>query len=167
MWIATLNGLDVYDPRNATLKHYHKSDAPNSLGDNFVISLCEDRHGDIWIGTGSYVNKFDKKHGKFTYYSQAEGLPNNRIFEILQDHRRNLWFSTGGGLCRFDTLTSRFRTYTVEEGLQSMEFNLRACCLSPDGEVFFGGMNGFNSFYPDSLRDNPYIPEIEIGRAHV
>jgi signal transduction histidine kinase len=48
----------------------------------------------------------------------------------------------------------------VEEGLQSMEFNLRACCRSNDGELFFGGMNGFNSFYPESLKDNPYIPEI-------
>jgi len=160
IWIATLSGLDVYDPRTGTMKHYLKEDATNSLCDNFVISLCEDHHGDIWIGTSTYVNRFDKQTGTFTYYSQENGLPNNRIFEILEDHNRNLWFATGGGLCRFDTVSGRFRTYTVEEGLQSMEFNLRACCLSPDGEVFFGGMNGFNSFYPDSLADNPYVPEI-------
>jgi signal transduction histidine kinase/ligand-binding sensor domain-containing protein len=160
IWIATLSGLDVFDPPSGKMRHYLKNDTPNSLCDNFVISLCEDHRGDIWIGTGSYVNKFTKHDSTFTYYAQDYGLPNNRIFEILQDDRRNLWFSTGGGLCRLDTITGRFRTYSVEEGLQSMEFNLRACCKSSDGEVFFGGMNGFNSFYPDSLRDNPFIPEI-------
>lgn len=160
IWIATLNGLDRYDPHTAKMRHYQKSDTPNSLCDNFVISLCEDHRGDIWIGTSSYVNRFTRKDSKFTYFAQENGLPNNRVFEILEDNRRNLWFATGGGLCRLDTLTGRFRTYSVEDGLQSMEFNLRASCNSADGEVFFGGMNGFNSFYPDSLSDNPYIPEI-------
>ncbi|MEI7724853.1 MAG: two-component regulator propeller domain-containing protein [Bacteroidota bacterium] len=160
IWIATLNGLDVFDPRTGKMKRFHKNDTPNSLCDNFVISLCEDHRGDIWIGTGSYANKFVKHNSIFTYYAQETGLPNNRIFEILEDQQRNLWFATGGGLCRLDTTTGRFRTYTVEEGLQSMEFNLRACCKSSDGEMFFGGMNGFNSFYPDSIHDNPFIPQI-------
>jgi signal transduction histidine kinase/ligand-binding sensor domain-containing protein len=160
IWIATLNGLDVYDPPAGKMRHYRKNDKPNSLCDNFVISLCEDHRGDIWIGTGSYVNRFAKHDSAFIYYAQENGLPNNRIFEILEDNRRNLWFATGGGLCRLDTAIGRFRTYSVEEGLQSMEFNLRACCKSSDGEVFFGGMNGFNSFYPDSVRDNPFIPPI-------
>jgi signal transduction histidine kinase/ligand-binding sensor domain-containing protein len=160
IWIATLSGLDVFDPKTKKMKHYLKNDSPNSLCDNFAISLCEDHRGYIWIGTSSYVNRFEKSTSTFTYYAQENGLPNNRIFEITEDYQRNLWFATGGGLCRLDTNTGRFRTYTVEEGLQSMEFNLRACCKSQDGELFFGGMNGFNSFYPDSLRDNPYIPEI-------
>ena len=160
IWIATLSGLDVFDPATGKMKHYLKNDTPNSLCDNFVISLCEDYHGDIWIGTGSYVNRFVKKDSAFFYYAQDKGMPNNRIFEILQDQRNNLWFATGGGLSRFDTSTGLFRTYSVEEGLQSMEFNLRACCKSNDGEMFFGGMNGFNSFYPDSIKDNPFIPEI-------
>ncbi|MEI7499072.1 MAG: two-component regulator propeller domain-containing protein [Bacteroidota bacterium] len=160
IWIATLSGLDIYNPKSGKMKRYVKNNKPNSLCDNFVISLCEDYHGDIWIGTGSYINRFVKHDSTFIYYSQENGLPNNRIFEILQDNQRNLWFATGGGLCRFDSTTNSFRTYSVEEGLQSLEFNLRACCKSSDGEIFFGGMNGFNSFYPDSLRDNPFIPEI-------
>ena len=160
IWIATLSGLDVFNPRTGKMMHYQKNNTTNSLCDNFVISLCEDHHGDIWIGTGSYINRFVKHGSVFNYYGQENGLPNNRIFEILEDDRRNIWVSTGGGLCRLDTTNSQFRTYSVEEGLQSMEFNLRACCKSNDGEIFFGGMNGFNSFYPDSLRDNPHIPEI-------
>jgi len=161
IWIATVNGLDVYSPTTKHIRHYHQiKGLANSLCDNFVISLCEDHHGDIWIGTSSYVNKFVKKDSSFVYYSQQNGLPNNRIFEIAEDNNTNLWFATGGGLSRLDTITNTFRTYSVEEGLQSLEFNLRACYKSKDGEMFFGGMNGFNSFYPDALNDNSYIPPI-------
>jgi len=161
IWIATLSGLDVYDPITKKLRHYLKNPGNvNSLCDNFVTTLCEDHHGNIWIGTNSYLNKFNKRDSTFIYYSQESGLPNNLIYMIVEDDRQNLWFATGNGLSRFDTLTGRFRTYSVEEGLQSKEFNLNTCCKSNDGEIFFGGMNGFNSFYPDSLRDNPNIPEI-------
>ncbi len=160
IWIATINGLDVYNPRTSVMTHFRKSTMMNSLCDDFVISLCEDHRGDMWIGTGSYVNRYVKKDSAFIYYSKEDGLPNNNIFEILRDHTNTMWFATGGGLCRFDPATGRFRNYTVDEGLQSLEFNLRACCNSPDGEVFFGGMNGFNSFYPGNLKDNPNIPEI-------
>lgn len=166
IWIATINGLDVYNPKIEKMKHFRRTNAPNSLADNFIISLCEDSHGDMWIGTGAYVNKFVKKDSTFLYYAKAQGLPNNNIFEILRDQRNDLWFATGGGLARYDTATETFRTYTVEDGLQSLEFNLRACYASSDGEVFFGGMNGLNSFYPDTLNDNPNIPPIVIASCY-
>jgi signal transduction histidine kinase/ligand-binding sensor domain-containing protein len=161
IWIATLSGLDVYNPKTKNLRHYRKDPGnPNSLCDNFVTALCEDHKGDLWIGTNSYISKFSKNDSTFTNFSQENGFPNNLVYQIVEDDRRNIWFATGGGLCRLDTVTGRFRTYTVEEGLQSMEFNLRASYKSRDGEVFFGGMNGVNSFYPDSLKDNPFIPQI-------
>ena len=166
VWIATINGVDVYNPKNGRIKRFRKGDAPISLCDNFVISLGEDKNGDIWIGTSAYVNKFVKKDSAFVYYSRENGIPKNNIFEILRDDQNTLWFATGGGLCKFDPVTSSFRNYTVDDGLQSLEFNLRACYKSPDGEVFFGGMNGFNSFYPGVLRDNPFIPEIIVTACY-
>jgi len=161
IWIATLNGLDLYNPASGKMTHYQKvQGSANSLSDNFVISLCEDHNGNIWIGTGSSVNAFMKKDSVFVCFSQKEGLPNDQVFEILEDNGRHLWFATGSGLSRFDSTKGTFRTYSVEEGLQSLEFNLRASFKSRDGEIFFGGMNGFNSFFPDSLYDNKFIPAI-------
>ncbi|MEI6885773.1 MAG: two-component regulator propeller domain-containing protein [Bacteroidota bacterium] len=163
IWIATLNGLDVYDRGRKKMRHFRKiSGSEKSISDNFVISLCVDHNGDVWIGTGSGVNKFLKKDSTFRYFTQQSGLPNEQVFEILEDNQHDLWFATGNGLSRFHPATSAFRTFTVEEGLQSLEFNLRAAFKAADGEMFFGGMNGFNSFYPDSLKDNSYIPAMFI-----
>ncbi|MCX6278155.1 MAG: ATP-binding protein [Bacteroidetes bacterium] len=166
IWIATINGVDVYNPTTGKMTRFRKNESQNSLCDNFVISLGEDKHGDIWIGTSAYVNKFVKKDSTFIYYSRENGIPKNNIFEIMRDNQNTLWFATGGGLCKFDSAANSFRNYTVDDGLQSLEFNLRACFKSPDGEVFFGGMNGFNSFYPETLRDNPSIPEIIITACY-
>ena len=163
IWIATLDGLDVYNPAKEKVSHFLKvQGSENSLSDNFVISLCVDHNDDIWIGTGSGVNKFQKKDSSFHYFSKQSGLPTDQVFEILEDSRQDLWFSTGNGLSRFHPVTGSVRTFTPEEGSQSLEFNLRSAYRGSDGEMFFGGMNGFNSFYPDSLKDNSFIPAINL-----
>jgi len=158
IWIATVGGLDLYNPGTKKIKHFRKEE--KGLSDDFIISLCEDSKGRIWIGTATYVNVFNKKDSTFTYYSQKEGLPNNRIFEIIKDKNSDLWIATGKGLCKFDEKLNAFRTFTLEDGLQSLEFNLRAAYACKDGEMIMGGMNGFNSFYPDSISKNPYIPNL-------
>lgn len=166
VWIGTTEGLDMLDPSTGAMKHFKKNEsATNSLADDFVTSLCEDHLGDIWIGTSSYVNKFSKKENSFTFYGKERGIPGNQIYGILRDLQERLWIATGNGLCSFDPRSGTFRTYSVEEGLQSPEFNLGAYFRASDGELFFGGMNGFNAFYPDSLRDNPHVPQLAFTRV--
>ncbi len=158
IWIATVSGLDVYNPDTKKIKHFRKGE--KGLSGNLVISLCEDNEGRIWIGTSTYLNMYNKTDSTFTYYSQEHGLPNNNIFGIEKDKNNDLWFATGKGLCKFNKKQNNFHTFTLEDGLQSLEFNLRATHLCDDGELFMGGMNGFNSFYPDSLHKNQYIPNL-------
>jgi len=55
-----------------------------------------------------------------------------------------------------------FKNYDVNDGVQGDEFNSGAYYKSRSGEMFFGGIKGFNSFYPDKIKDNPYIPGIVI-----
>jgi signal transduction histidine kinase/ligand-binding sensor domain-containing protein len=167
IWVATTEGLDILNPVSANIKHFKKTEGLiNSLSDDFITALCEDHKGDIWIGTSTYVDKFSKKDSSFTYYSQEHGLPGNLIYSIQRDKSNGLWFATGNGLCRYDSVSNSFHAYSVEDGMQSQEFNLRASFVSRDGEVFFGGMNGFNAFYPDSLSNNPNIPEMAFTAAY-
>jgi signal transduction histidine kinase/ligand-binding sensor domain-containing protein len=167
IWVATTQGLDVIDPVSSNIKHFKKTEGlRNTLSDDFVTALCEDQNGDIWIGTSTYVDRFSKRDSSFTYYSQEHGLPGNLIYSIQIDKSNGLWFATGNGLCRYDSVSNTFHSYSVEDGMQSQEFNLRASFVSRDGEVFFGGMNGFNAFYPDSLSNNPQIPGMAFTAAY-
>lgn len=167
IWIATANGLDLFDPMASTMKHFRKSESDSlSLADNYVTALCEDHLGNIWIGTTSFVNKFSKRDQSFVYYSQTHGLPGNLVYNIVEDMNHHLWFATGNGLCCFFPETQTCQNYTIDDGLQSAEFNIGAAFLSPDGELFLGGMNGFNAFYPDSIRPNPFLPPVVITSVY-
>lgn len=158
IWMATINGLDVYNPKTKEITYYKKE--TEGLSSNFIISLCEDGDGNIWIGSNAYANIFDKKDSKFGHFGEKQGLPSNYIYAIKKDQSNNLWLATGGGLCAFYPETNDLEIYTQEDGLQSLEFNLRAACMCTDGQMMFGGMNGFNTFYPDSIAGNPYVPNL-------
>lgn len=55
-----------------------------------------------------------------------------------------------------------FRNFDHEDGLQSNEFNRGAHCRTKDGWLYFGGVNGFNYFYPKEILNNTKIPKVVI-----
>lgn len=164
IWIATeAEGLNEFDPATETFRHYqHDPKNPNSLSNNSIWSIHEDDDGVLWIGTRAGLNRFDPQTETFKHYREKDGLPNEVIYGILGDEHGHLWLSTNKGLSRFDPQAETFRNYDVHDGLQSNEFNADAAFRSRSGELFFGGINGFNVFFPDSVRDNPYIPPIVV-----
>ena len=162
VWIATSNGLDRYVPSEDRMYHYvNIPGSENTLCDNYTISLCEDDLGNIWIGTSSGVNRFNKTDSVFTHYTLRNGLPSNIIYDIIEDDKGNLWFSTGSGLAMKNPRKNASE-FLVEDELLGKEFNIKAVFKGDDGELFFGGIEGLVSFYPDSLKDNSYIPPVRI-----
>jgi PAS domain S-box-containing protein len=162
IWITTSNGLNRYWPETGKMVSYKSSlENANTICDDFTISLFEDRNQDIWIGTVSGLNKYIRKDSIFQYYSLKEGLPSNIVYDIIDDSKGNLWFSTGGGLAMLNPEAPEIR-FNVLEVFKGLEFNLKAVLRSQDGEVFFGGIDGLVSFYPDSLTVNRYIPPIRF-----
>ena len=163
LWVGTYGGLNEFNGENGTFVRYrHDPNNPHSIS-NDRVSIYEDEAGVLWIGTlGGGLNRFDREKKQFTHYTEKEGLPNNSTYGILSDSRGDLWISTNNGLSKFNPQTETFRNYNVNDGLQSNEFNGGAYCKSRTGEMFFGGINGLTSFYPDSIRANSYIPQIVI-----
>ena len=153
-----------FDRESGTFTHYQSDpNAENSLNNDYIFSIHEDQSGFLWLGTwGGGLNKFDKVNKKFTHYTEKDGLPNDAIYGILEDGQGNLWLSTNNGLSKFNPKAGTFRNYSAEDGLQSNEFNGGSFYKSRSGEMFFGGIEGFNAFYPDQIKDNPFIPPIII-----
>ena len=108
------------------------------MSNSYVYELLEDSiDGSIWIGTGSGLDRFNKKTGTFQYFTEKDGLPNETIYEIKQDKNGNLWMSTNRGLAMLDRKTFKIRAYDRADGLQGLEFNNGASFISDNGEVFF------------------------------
>jgi serine phosphatase RsbU (regulator of sigma subunit)/ligand-binding sensor domain-containing protein len=165
LWIGTQGGgIDIFDRDSEKFAHLRADpEDPRSLSSDHILSIFEDRSGVIWIGTwGGGLNMYNRSDGTFTSYTVDDGLPSNAIYGMLEDDQGNLWLSTNNGLSRYDRRNKTFKNYNVKDGLQSNEFNGNSYYRSKSGEMFFGGVRGFNAFYPDRIRDNPYIPPIVI-----
>ncbi|GAB3914758.1 hybrid sensor histidine kinase/response regulator [Larkinella knui] len=164
LWVGTEEGgLNRFNKEDGTFTVYrYNRMTPGSLSNNLVNSIYGDSNGTLWVGTDSGLNKFNAKTQVFTTFRQQEGLPNDVIQGIIEDSHKNLWISTNKGLCRFNLRSRTFRNYGVNDGLQGNSFNRRAVFKGKRGEIFFGGTNGLNAFYPDSLRNNLSIPPVFI-----
>jgi signal transduction histidine kinase/ligand-binding sensor domain-containing protein/DNA-binding response OmpR family regulator len=167
LWFGSEHGLMRFDPADRSFRRYRNdSTDPTSLGHDVVravLSDPKDPAGTLWVGTaGGGLNRLDLESGQFTHFTTSAGLPNNVVYAILPDDEGRLWLSTNRGLSRFDPASGTFRNFDAGDGLQSDEFNSGAAFRSPRGEMFFGGIYGFNYFHPAEIRDNPYVPEVVI-----
>jgi signal transduction histidine kinase len=164
LWMGTAQeGLARYDPRTGEWRFYqHDPDNPQSLSHNHVEAIWQDPSGDWWVGTHRGLDLFDLGTETFAHYGTKEGLPSDTVLGVLQDNEGNLWLSTSLGLSRFDPESETFRNYDSGDGLQGNQFSRGAFYQSASGEMFFGGNNGFNAFYPELFTGNPYPPPVAI-----
>jgi ligand-binding sensor domain-containing protein len=165
LWIGTRGaGLLHYDPHQDTFHAYvHNPSDSFSLSSNVIASISIDAKSNVlWIGTASGFNRFVPSEGRFYSYTERDGLPNDVVYGVLPDDQGVLWLSTNNGIVRFDPKSESFRPYDASDGLQGTEFNAGAYYKSADGELFFGGINGYNSFYPEAIRDNTLKPEVVL-----
>ena len=167
IWLGSDQGLARFDPKTGTFRHFrHDPRVPGSLSHDAIRSILPDpRQPDryLWVGTaGGGINRLDIDSGTFVHFTERDGLPNDVVYAILADSAGRLWLSTNKGLSRFDPATRQFRNYDINDGLQSNEFNSGAAFRSRSGEMFFGGIYGFNYFRPEAVRDNPNVPSVVI-----
>ena len=134
---------------------------PHKLNGGGINTIHEDRSGTLWVGAFDGLYRYNRQNETFTRYTESQGLPSSTIRCILEDGVGRLWLSTQKGISRFDPQRETFRNYDVSDGLQSNEFST-GCYQGPDGEMFFGGSNGFNAFFPENVRDNSYVPPVVI-----
>ncbi|MFO8236328.1 MAG: two-component regulator propeller domain-containing protein [Bacteroidales bacterium] len=169
IWIATDKGLNRYNKEEDDFKRYDRIDitCDSCLLNNEIISLYEDSLNNIWIGTTGGLHKFDKQTENFLAYTEEDGLPNNFIYAILEDDRGNLWISTNLGISKFNPYNEEFSNYTIYDGLQHYEYNHLAAHKAYDGEFFFGGIEGLNAFYPDSIQVSEYMPKMVITSVEI
>lgn len=111
---------------------------------NDLISLIEDRQGNLWGGNSYQLAKIDKKGGKHTFYEI-----NKPIRAIYEDRKENFWIGTeGGGLILFDrgkgTIIKR---YSDADGLCN---NAVLNILEDErGHLWLSTFNGLSEFDPE------------------
>jgi len=154
-WIGDYSELIRLDLIHGRTTHY-------TIG-NPVRCIRKDSSQQLWIGTeGGGLLLFNKNTGDFKRYTEADGLPSNVVLQLANDRHGNLWLSTYNGIAKFSSAEGRFQNFYESDGLQSNQFSYNAALELQSGELVFGGIDGFNIFYPDSVRIEPLAPKIVV-----
>ena len=157
---------------------YYQGDDEYSLSNNTINSIHRDPSGTMWLATGRGLNKLvdsnkelenlnENSSLKFEKYFKEDGLPINGILGIVEDKAGNLWMSSTKGITRLDVADTTFTNFSEDDGLQGDEFRENAYFINPDGRMFFGGTNGFNAFYPEDIKPNPFLPQVVLTDIQV
>ncbi len=132
-----------------------------------VQCLSIDSRNTLWIGSDKGLVGYYEEEKSFVSYASQNGYPIATVFGILEDDDSNLWLSTNSGLVKVTNIVSdpsnkSFRVYDHDDGLQSKQFNYNAYYKCKSGEMVFGGINGFNTFFPDHIMENRLPTEVVI-----
>lgn len=170
-WIGTTHGIVLFRnvigdfwqhlQTNKGEVYTHNPNDKKSLISERITAICEDINGGIWFGTHSALVKVIDKKGKieFQSFGEKEGLANNLVYTVAHD-KKHLWLSTNRGLSRFHIKNETFANFNIKDGLQSNEFNSNSFFQAEDGELFFGGINGYTSFYPEEIKMETKPPKV-------
>lgn len=166
LWLATYaNGAYCYNVNEKKWKNYiHDEDNEKSLPYDKVLSIFEDSHRRIWLTTqGGGFCQFHPETETFTRYNSSNSeLPNDVVYQIVEDKDGSLWLTTNNGLVCFRPNNGDVKVYTTANGLLGDQFNYRSSFEDESGVIYFGCIDGFIAFNPQTFSENKYLPPVVI-----
>lgn len=113
LWIATDNGLNIFDSSTKTMQYLTKN---NGLPSDQVVSLIEDNDGNIWVGTRNGLACIypKKEKGRLVFsvvsFDENDGLPSSIINQnsLYKNSAGILFVGTTKGYSMFDPKAIRF-----------------------------------------------------------
>ena len=172
LWIAA-TGEGVFSYRFDTCKltnYRHDATNPNSLSNNNVNNITQDSKGNLWFSTsGSGLDLYRPATNDFENFDkERNGLASDCIYETQESPSSGkLLLITNEGFSIFNYKNKTFNNYSAENGFPLTAVNENALCVTCDGEIFLGGIQGMISFHEMELNFTPKPYKIILSRLIV
>ncbi len=156
IWLGTTNtGLFLFNTKTKEIENA-------GIAAKEINGLQKDSQGNLWVATKSGLFLKKVNVNAFLNFTIEDGLANNQVLSLQVDNNDNVWASTTNGLSKYDYNNQRFFNYNVHDGLQGNEFERYVSLKTADGELVFGGRNGFNIFHPDKITEDSTVSNVII-----
>jgi ligand-binding sensor domain-containing protein len=155
LWLGAWagGGINVYDPETGKFKHYLKG--------CFITSIFEDSGGIVWVGTNTYLYKYDQQKDNFIKYSDEHALVDNiYVNYITEDNKNNLWVSSFIGFTKINPMRTESVTYDGNQGMDITDLLDYTGYKDKNGALYFSDNVGYYSFLPEQLMTNNIPPAI-------
>ena len=164
LWVV--NNEELYY-MNVRTKEYRKI-APDSAYSLRAQALCLDETGNVWIGTvGSGLVRYDVKNNRFYSVNDILRYDVSTIYSLCTDDDNDLWMGTDNGLFKYNIEKNTFFRFDKKDGIQGIVFYPKACMKGKNGELYFGGTNGFIIINPKEVLLSEFKPTAIITDFYI
>lgn len=162
IFVGTPAGLDEYLPDKKAFTRWLRDEQGEFRIGAAIIAMYESAEGTLWLGTqGAGLIHFDPASKTHRVFTQADGLPSDFVAAINQDAAGVIWVSSLRGIARLQG--ERFEALDKSLGPVGNNFNRNASVYMPDGQLWFGGVDGLTHFNPRTLMGEAASP----GAVHL
>ncbi|QDP01771.1 EAL domain-containing protein [Thalassotalea sp. PS06] len=125
----------------------------NNLFLDDSITVIQESADYYWFGFDDKgVAALNKATDQYTYFTEANGLASNKVAGMLIDENGKAWVSTNKGISSLNPIVQKAENFNVNQGVQADEFFSFSYLKATDNKFYFGGVNGFNSFFPYNIK---------------
>lgn len=135
LWIGTYNGLNRYD--GAHFYTYHSGGTANTLHNNTIHKLAEDKNGNIWGGTDYGAFCLNTRTGKFKNYTLPNRIRDLAAYNICCDKNGVIWAANNSNLYFFNTASDAFAAARLQDSTYVLGIRKNGLAESPDGKGFW------------------------------
>ena len=164
LWIINNEELYYMD----VSKKEFKKIVPDSVSSLRAQVLCLDKSGNVWVGTvGSGLVKYDVKENRFYSVNDILRYEVSTIYSLCADDENDLWMGTDNGLFKYNIEKNTFFRFDKKDGIQGIVFYPKACMKGKNGELYFGGTNGFTIVNPKEVLLSEFKPTAIITDFYI
>lgn len=151
IWIGAYgNGIFIFDKDDNLVSHITSSDG---LASNAVKQLMIDSRQWIWMAgqDGVSVIRDINRPAQIKNFNYENGLADISIRSLCEDREGNVWLASNNILCRYNADGDSIESFGNRFKVTESSFIDRAACTGPDGQLFFGTLDGIYSFRPEAI----------------
>ena len=167
LWFRTYNNVLVKRDEHGEFKIILElkdiiKDTPTPLRSNAISVIYVDSKDNFWIATDYGLIKYNFTEKKYFNYRIEDFMSPGRIEAMIEDDNENLWISTSRNIVKFNPANGTIRIFGKHDGIPDIKYSYYCCVKRKNGQLVFGGSNGFIIFHPDSIHENKLPPRIVI-----
>lgn len=113
----------------------------------------------IWLGVKNGLMRYDISSKEYEFFE----LKSNKIFpliSLLEDNNGNIWAASYSAIIKFTSKTETFEIYPSGIEIPITRFINESCLKTKEGDLIFGGQDGFIRFSPESVTESDFISPV-------